>query len=347
MDTPVVLSHHTAWLFHHAPHRFEITTSKSDYGIGEPGLTPQKIVQRVRKVLRDCGIHQDDLEYLDILVPFAQDRVSARSVRPHVFGSIISARHLVPIVPGLMVVAPAQCFLQAASWMSYLELIEFGFELCGSYEIPLRTSAKGYIERPPLTTRGAILEAMSHREASNGLKLARRALRRIRGGSRSPMETATTMMIVLDRRYGGLGYRGIQLNQRIDVPHELRYLTSSSYFELDVYAKKARLDIEYNGSEHAQAERQAHDAERLSTLNAMGITVKVLTKGQFAEQLSLNRALNAIARSLGIRPDTSAEFQRAQNDLRLFVIRTWNPTPDARLAAHSNAQPSMAPAHSA
>lgn len=324
MDVPVVLSHKTAWLFYHAPNRAEVMASERDYGVDELGLMPRQIGERVRRVLLDCGIPREELGTLDVITSFASDRSRARGFSTHALGSLLTADHVVSIVPGLMVVNASLCFLQAATWMSYLELVEFGYELCGDYEVPLHANREGYIERNALCSRAEILGTVGRHEAARGAKLARQALLRVKGRSRSPMETAVAMAIVLPKKLGGLGYRSIELNRRIDVPPELRYLSSSTYYELDLYAEKARYCIEYNGGRHEESRRQAHDAERADVLGAMKITVQVLTKGQFVSQLAFHRAFNTIARNLDVRLDPTPAFQRAQNELRQFLIRGWN-----------------------
>lgn len=324
MDVPVVLSHRTAWLFYHAPNRAAVMASERDYGVGELGITPRQVGERVRAVLLDCGVPREELTTLDVITSFAPDRPRARGFATHALGSLLTADHVTGIVPGLMVVDASLCFLQAATWMSYLELIEFGYELCGDYEVPLRSASEDYVERGALGSRAELLGTVSQYDAARGAKLARRALVRIRDHSRSPMETAAAMAIVVPKKLGGLGYRGIVLNKRVDIPPKLRNLSSSTYYELDIYAEKFRYGIEYNGGRHSESRRRAHDAERTGVLDAMGITVQVLTKGQFSSQLAFHRAVNTIARNLDVRLNPTPAFQRAQNALRQFVIRGWS-----------------------
>lgn len=140
------------------------------------------------------------------------------------------------------------------------------------------------------------------------------------------METATALMIALPQKLGGLGYRGIELNRRLEMPAHARPLTRSTELEVDILAPGMKVGIEYDGEDHAEAAQRARDAERLATLAAMGIRMHVITKGQFSDQLALHRALNGVARDLRVRLEPSAAFQRAQNDLRQRLIRTWRST---------------------
>lgn len=326
MDIPVVLSHRTAWLFYHAPLREEILAVDADYGISELGIPAREIGRRIQRLLVACGIPEQELETLDILVSFSFARTNANTTvfTCHVLGALLTADDVHEIVPGLCIVCESLCFIQAGCWMSALERIEFGYELCGRYELSLDGGA--YRNRPPLLTRGEAVAFIDAHVSLRGAKRAKAALARVRGGSRSPMETATALMIALPQKLGGLGYRGIELNRRLEMPAHARPLTRSTELEVDILAPGMKVGIEYDGEDHAEAAQRARDAERLATLAAMGIRMHVISKGQFSDQLALHRALNGVARDLRVRLEPSAAFQRAQNDLRQRLIRTWRST---------------------
>lgn len=323
MDIPVVLSHRTAWLFYHAPLRDDVLAGNADYGISELGIPAREVGRRIRWFLSDCGIPDRELEILDILVAFDFARTNPKMpmFKSHVFGALLTGDDVHELVPGLCIVRESLCFIQAGSWMNALERIEFGYELCGHYE--LSPDGGTYRKRPPLLTRSESLSFIETHAGLRGSKSTKTALARVRDKSRSPMETATALMIALPQRLGGLGYRGIELNCRLNVPTHVRPLTRSTELEVDVFAAGKKVGVEYDGEDHADPLQRARDAERLATLAAMGIRVHVITKCQFSDQLSLHRALNGVARDLGIRLHADAAFQRAQNDLRLQLIRSW------------------------
>lgn len=327
MDVPLVLSHRTAWLFYHAPHRHEVLASGEDFAINELGLPSRRVAERLQRFLRACGIPGCDLETIDILLAMDFMRTDSKPFRPHVLGAIVSAGDVHELVPGVCIVREELCFMQASTWMSRLELIEYGYELCGRYEVPLSRPGNrpdSYIElTQPVTTRDEIRAYLVGRAGLRGSRKAADALVRVRDGARSPAECAVAMLVNLDKKDGGLGSRSIQLNYRIEVPPAVRPLTTSSHFEVDIYVPRLRAGVEYDGEVHADARQRARDAERLSALAAMGVHVDVVTRRQLAEQLPLHRAMSAVARNLKIRLEPTWRFQKAQDGLRRFVIRTW------------------------
>lgn len=332
MDIPIVLAYKTAWLVQHTTYFCELQQKilAADANMTEPNvpsigissysITPHSNADTIRNALTAWGIPQDQLEQIHILVSFAWERPRQKFVTPHAFGRLLTSENVLPIAEHLLIVTPEVCFAEAATWMSELELIEYGFELCGDYSILLDGTS---FERPALTTCAKISKWLDVHSNIPGSKRARKALRCVKDKPRSPMETASCMLITCPRRLGGFQYRNVELNHRIDIPTGFSRYSSSPYYELDIYAPRTNVGIEYDGSDHDAGEQREHDAERLSTLALMSYTMHVLTKAQFSNQLSLHRACNAISASLRLKPCTTAQFQKNQNELRRFVTRRW------------------------
>lgn len=339
MDIPVVLSHKTAWLLRRTKHFSQLCDRARqrgsecgespflededllDIGLGELGLPAHTIVQRVRDALHSWGVPVEELNSVDVLVPFANDRVRTEHLACHSHGQIVHEENVIPVARGLLSVGNPLCFAQAATWMNRRELIEFGYELCADYFTPFDSS---YVEHKPYSSCNELEARLKGLGGVRGTAAASKALASVKDGSRSPMETATAMMIACPRLLGGLEYRNIALNGRVDVPHEQARYTSSSYYEVDILASMKKVGVEYDGGGHDERSRRGHDAERLNALSLMGFDIKILTSVQFSTKLNMHRAMNAIARSLGIKAGQSIRFQRDQDDLRRFVIRHWD-----------------------
>lgn len=86
MDTPVLISHKTAWLVHHAPQNLVQSLAQRDYKIGAQGLSTQQRVARIRQALVDCGIPPDMLKAIDISVVFEFERIRTKGVNCHILG---------------------------------------------------------------------------------------------------------------------------------------------------------------------------------------------------------------------------------------------------------------------
>lgn len=342
MDLPIVLSHKTAWLYHNVARPSEpLSRASSLYdedslaneaepaealpklGLDAKGLRISAAVEIVTDYLVSLGVPREELDRIDTLVSFDFERSRPAGLRRHVFGAPILSDHLIEVAEGLLVVDEAMCFVQAGSWMSGPEQLEYGYEICARYHLNHLSTGK-YIEMGQRHAVADLITYCSENRCRQGAARAAAVLKRVHDGARSPMETATAILVVAKRSQGGLGYTKIELNHRVDVPNEFKYLAKAGYFEIDVYAPASGTGIEYNGSDHLDKQRSASDAERMTVLSALGFRVIVLTGTQFAHQLQLHRAMNAIALAMGIKCDRSETFQKRQNDLREFVIRNWS-----------------------
>lgn len=348
----IVLSHRTARLFHDAPHRPRtlpaLPSRKMSLSTGAPD--PQ-LIKEARRLLASFGVPLEQLDTIDVIVSSPSDRRESKHVHCHVCTSAIPANSLIQIARGIFVCDVRLCALQAASYMSDERLIEYYFELCGRYLLPLdgrpidrpddypsdlpRTTTgtqpeahAGYIEIGTRTTTRALrtffdsMKGACGSKGTRGSKGARRSIGYVLDGSRSPMETALMMTVVLPKRLGGLGLREVEMNHRVDVPSHLRKITRRRYFLLDGYIKRANIDLEYDGILHEAPGQRIIDEERNNVLRAMGFVVIRVTRQSMFDPIAFQRIMAAICMHGGIRRQRFPEgFQRKQEELRRFVTR--------------------------
>lgn len=270
--------------------------------------------------LSALGVPDAELERIHVLTSSSKSRRSSSGLCCHVHEGEMPAGALSKIGGGLYVAGICLCALQAAAEMDFVELVEYYYEICGAYALPFDDGP--YHEREPLTSVRRLEEFFAKMPGHRGIARARRALRYVRDGSRSPMETALIMMLILPRKDGGLGLRTTEMDYRIDVQQRFRDMTTRRFFIADVYIVAARLDIEYHGFHHDNEGRDVSDAERENTLRAMGHHVIVVRKGSFFERRAFCRMMEAIRMRAGVRPaKLPADFAERQERLRQFVLR--------------------------
>lgn len=327
----IVLSHITAVSLHRAPNR----SQSSERLPGRRGHIAAKApssqeLPELISLLEKFGVSMSDDARIHVAV--SHDHLRRYdfpdTVAYHVVSYEIPARSYLVIgtlSTGTKVLVPdcALCFLQYASVASFFELVEFGYELCGTYE-PSFDSHEEYRTRPAKASVASLGRSLQSFSRVQGLAKARRALLYIRDGSASAMETALAMLVTLPRKLGGLGIKSVSLNERVVLQGKAKRLAKRKSFVLDLHIEHAHIDIEYNGKDHDTEEQRKLDIERANALNAMGFVVYTATSATFAHQLDAARFLHAIAQRARVRGDiVSPEYQDRQNELRLFVIRHW------------------------
>ena len=221
MDLPIVLSHKTAWLYHNVArpseplsrasslcdedslaNEAEPTASLPKLGLDAKGLRASKAVGIVTDYLVSLGIPREELDHIDTLVNFDFERSTPAGFRCHVFGAPIPSGHLIEVAEGLLVVDELMCFVQAGSWMSEPEQLEYGYEICARYHLN-HLSTGDYIEMGQRYTVADLIAYCNENRSRQGAIRAAAVLKRVYDGARSPMETATAIMVVAKRSQGG------------------------------------------------------------------------------------------------------------------------------------------------
>ncbi|MCL1896470.1 MAG: endonuclease domain-containing protein [Clostridiales bacterium] len=238
---------------------------------------------------------------------------------------------------GLAVSTPPFCFFQMACELPLVKLIELGFELCGTYSLPVsrkhgnvQNNEDGIAKQtsykhPQLTNTKAIKNFTSRMEGVSGQKKACRALRYIADGSGSPMETILFMLLTLPQKLGGYGLPTPELNKRIDTPYAAKNsaVPVKEYYVCDLFWPEAKLAVEYdNDLYHTGADRIAKDSNKRLDLKARGITVITVTNIQIRSAIGFDRIAKTIAGALHKRLQyaNSQQFQKAKRELRRILL---------------------------
>ena len=210
----------------------------------------------------------------------------------HIGGSFAKAS------PGVYVSTPEACFLQMATVLSLVHLVQLGMELCGSYTMqPLARG--GFEQREPLSSVETLARYLAKASNVRGVGKARQAIRYIADGSASPAETNVVILLCFPTSLGGYGLPLPLLNKRIDVSSKNQSLTRSSHFKCDLFWPQIKTAVEYDSDFwHFGEDRQAKDAARRNALEAMGVTMVTMTKRQLYDARETDRVAAIVARRL-------------------------------------------------
>ena len=270
--------------------------------------------------------HNVTLDANDSLEVMVFDRKNARyamNCQCHVSSKRFSSSRFIELGNDVYIAGVELCALQAATYLSFRELVEYYFELCGTYSLGTGSSTS-YTERIALTSTERLKQFFNSITRCDGLTLARKAIQCVRDGCRSPMETAFGMMLTLPKSEGGLGIKGVETDYEVQVTAAAKNLTRRKKFFMDAYLKKSRTDVEYNGFYHDEEVDRAIDEERKNALASMGYGIITVSRYSFMHASSFVRVMEAIQRKEGIRPSRlPKDFQIMQEDLRQFVLRRF------------------------
>lgn len=248
--------------------------------------------------LRQLGVRRAPAH---VLVGKDASRIKAHDVRTHWFGlPAMPVGLLRELSPGVYAAGPELCFVQMARQSSLVGAVALGFELCGCYA-HFSEMVSGYYERPPLTSVEKIGKAVEALTGLYGLCHAREAIRWVRDGARSPMETVLAGELFLPRRHHGLAFARPELNYEVPLDDAAAAITGTRSCSIDVAWPGVRRGVEYDSLEfHLDPDK---DLRRKEALEHMGWTINTIKLDQMADHAALMRAValfeNAVPRQPG------------------------------------------------
>ena len=217
-------------------------------------------------------------------------RHGAADVTVHCTRKKMPDRSYVEIRDQIFMASPEMSFVQAATYLSFARLVHYGCALCGLYALD-EFGGTGISARVALTNRRKLKAFIDEAPSLDGSVLARRALKYVLEGSRSPRESTVAMILSLPMRYGGMGLPAPELNRRIEIPERLRNQTDRAWFEIDFLWEKARVAAEYDSDLiHATSTHLTTDAIKRNVLFNMGYWPFTFTRLQVNSSKQMDQA---------------------------------------------------------
>lgn len=253
---------------------------------------------------------------LCLLVPTARNRGSSARVCATVCGKELPTGSFYRGNNDASISTPEFLFVQMARELSFVELVELGMELCGTYRLACASYDTRY-DFAPLTTPNKLKDYIDRASGLPGVKQARLALKHVLPNSASPMETVLYLLLCLPRRLGGYAFPQPILNKKVDITTSGKRFTLRSSSRPDLCWEKKKLDLEYQGSSHETLEARAEDSMRRKALEKSGYTVYELTYAEVKDENLFRANVRALAKKLGVRIRSRSEGDFAVHEKSL------------------------------
>lgn len=244
---------------------------------------------------------------LHVLVSDRQFRKQNQFFITHTWKEPLFKGSILGVEENIFVSSPELCFIQIASTLSLVKLIEVGYELCGYYNNTHK----------PLTSVDQIRHfVLKYRGATNVNKVMR-ALLYIIDNSASPMETKLAMLLSLPFKMGGYSFEKPLLNARIDkVARDGS--TLGECFYADLLWPDDRIILEYDSDErHDNFRSRKSDVIRQRELSILGYNASSVVSSQIMTSMGIENIAFSLAKAMNRRmrlPEPG--FSQARLDLR-------------------------------
>ena len=218
---------------------------------------------------------------------------------------------------------PEFTFLLLARTLSLVELLEVGYELCGTYRIIDGQPEYGC---QPLTSVSRLRAFANRASGIRGYSTALQACQWLLDGSGSPAETALSIAFKLPYRKGGYGLRGFVLNYELELNDSASYILGRRTMRPDLFFVQARHPVEYDGPMfHSGRDSMARDERRRNAYSAMNMAVSVFQPRHLTDFTLFDEMIRAIRTQTGQRQNrVPARYELDKYVLLSEVFRFWN-----------------------
>ena len=252
---------------------------------------------------------------LHVLVSRSNKRSRTEPILPHSCSVKLPPGSLLKLTSGVYIVKPELCFVQMAAVLDVPHLFKLGFELMGIYTLPADGSF-GFTPSEPAMTVDSLTAYLGALPPIKGKRNALQALPYLLERSRSPMESATVIMLATPQLYGGFGMEQPTLNHKIELNEEARKACELTEIECDAFFAASLVDLEYDSVYHNNEQQRQRDTERETAFACMDIIVVRISASQFKD---LNK-LEAIARLLARRGGKQYRVRTRKHKLQQALL---------------------------
>ncbi len=217
----------------------------------------------------------------------------------------------ITIRDGKSVASPELLFLELASKLSIHRLILLGLELCAH---PPGEPSKS------ITTEQKLNKFLTKTRGHYGHHNAVRAVKYVKNGSASIMESLAYMILTLPHVLGGYGLSGAVFNYELLLKSKDGCYAQNRFY-MDLFYKEEKLAVEYESfAYHNNPTEQSRDMLRSARLEGQGIVVMRLSTIQLYSKDACGEFARTLAARLGkrIRIRTK-KFAEMHNSLRTLL----------------------------
>lgn len=257
-----------------------------------------EIIERIKLLYPDVCVNVP----VHIVVSSSLHRHLVPSCREHVCAAPMAASSFCRLAEGVYATVPALSLVHIfARKNDPIALLEFIYELCGTYQTQ-RTGVASAYNVPPLVSVKQLQEYCAANPSLYGVRKVARALPYASDGSASARETKQALVLGLPHSYGGYGLGIPHMNYKVRANAAARAITGKSHFRCDLCWPEAKLDVEYQSRfAHEGEASRISDSRRENALKAMGWKVVCITNDELDSLAATDTIADTIRRYLGKR----------------------------------------------
>lgn len=299
-ESRIVFSHQTAIDIIRCSRIHKISVQEQRH-VPLPSVVPAK---KERDALVDCMVSLK-LESVrtpyNILIGSRKKSTNDARFKVHICTTLPEVSGLLKLAKNLYCSSVHLAFVQMANVLPLMELVELGYELCGSYSVDPFTQECAYsLDR--LTSVRRLRGFVQRNQALRGADKALAALSFVSDGSASIRETRCAMLLGIPCCRGGYGLGKPRMNFEVECEARSRTISERRTLRCDLYWPSAKLDVEYQSHEYHKGElNRIRDSKRTNALQTLGFNVVQITDAEFEDFYVFDQIARDLQKRLGKR----------------------------------------------
>ena len=223
----------------------------------------------------------------------------------------------------MFVTTPEFTFLLLARTLGLVQLLELGYELCGTYRM---IDGRPEYGCAPLTSAPKLRLFTQRATGIHGRTAALQACQWLLNNSASPAETALSIAFKLPYRQGGYGLRDFELNHELVLNDNAARILGRNTIRPDIFFIQARYPVEYDGPMfHSGQTQPERDERRRNAYNAMNMSVSIFQPRHLTDFSLFDGMMRAIRANTRQRQNrVPAGYELIKYRLLSEVFRYWN-----------------------
>lgn len=244
-----------------------------------------------------------------------------KNVTVHYHSNALPKGHLLHLFNDVYITSPELTFVHYATESTIFELLKLGYKLCGTSFDDENVQYNKSNNFQTITSCNGLKIFIQYNPKIVGSRKALNSLKFIRDNSASPMETACTLLLCLPYKLGGYGIPFPELNQKIQLRHSVKKITSHHFFVADLYWREEGVIAEYDSDQfHSNRISINKDIQRANLLELNGHKVITITKKQILNRYEFEQTATLIAKELNHRIRLPRGFRTNQTRLRKELL---------------------------
>lgn len=244
---------------------------------------------------------EDDVrEPMHLLVANRSVHAKRPDIRTHQCSIDLPEGSLLKVATDCYACSPALTLIQLAATVEDTDILKIAYEFMGLYTLHTE-QGRDAVPAAQAMTIPSLKHYLQQLPKTKGSAVVRSLLPHLAERSRSPLETATTLLLTMPGVHGGFGLKMPKLNYEVELDPEVAEAFGRHTIECDLFFKDARVDVECNSRYHNNEHQRQLDDERSSALASMGILVLPISISQLEDLNKLESTVKTIAARSGIR----------------------------------------------